>query len=320
MKTQTKPRIPRGFYLEDYDSDGHHKHGIFFYGSEVLFGWEKDEGRRSYKFQIALTNTSSVDKLINPDKKEITETINFTFTCDLKDYTLEYEGYDYDDYSKKVMRKDVDLEKILLEAAPEQYRMAIQRVRRRIKGFVPEPVPFTGEHSNYFKDMEFIEFTKDSAASWAGPHTLDKKKGALAKIKEKETPTYPILDVRTQWRYWGCLNNSLWKMLDELAVSQGVVNGDHLTYHWTPEQKAEWFDQRTVAEKHSMALGYYSKQASYINELLPFSLYICGNDDCSYTKWFSTREDAETELKRLRMMQPCDMNQDIYKQGYEFTN
>lgn len=50
MTKPSKSRLPKGFHLEDYDSDGYHKYGVFFYGSEVLFGWEKNRGRRSYKF------------------------------------------------------------------------------------------------------------------------------------------------------------------------------------------------------------------------------------------------------------------------------
>ena len=329
MKTQTKPRIPKGFRLEDYDSDGYRKYGIFFYGGEVLFGWEKDHGIRSYEFKIALTNTGGVERLLHPEKKEFTEVVEFIFTCDLKDYIVDYETYDLDaldtmkkgDPIKMKIEKTIDLEKIILEAAPRKYKMAIQRIKRRLKGIIPDAVPFDGEHSDYFKQFEFIEFTEESAWSWAGPHRMGKKVGALAKIKEKEAPKYPVLDPRTRWGWWD-LPHNLQKKLDVIAKSLDLPNGDHLIHNgrWDDKQKAKWFDERTVAERHCIASKYYKSQVSYIHELSPFSLYVCGNDDCSYTKWFSTREDAETELKRLRMMQPCDMNQDIYKQGYEFTN
>jgi len=49
-------------------------------------------------------------------------------------------------------------------------------------------------------------------------------------------------------------------------------------------------------------------------------LYLCGNDDTSYTKWFDNDTDLMKELNYLRMMQPLNMRLDIYNRGYEFTN
>jgi len=58
----------------------------------------------------------------------------------------------------------------------------------------------------------------------------------------------------------------------------------------------------------------------HIEGMLPHSIYMCGNDDCSYSKWFSTEEEIAEELKYLRKMQPLDFNRDIIDRDYIFTN
>jgi hypothetical protein len=45
-----------------------------------------------------------------------------------------------------------------------------------------------------------------------------------------------------------------------------------------------------------------------------------GTDDCSYTKWFPTKEAAEQELVYLRVMQPLDFYKDVIDREYLFTN
>jgi len=323
MKPTPKPRIPKGYFLEDYDSSGYHKYGVFFYGEEVLFGWEKPRGIRSYQFKIALTNSTPVLRILEPETKELTEVIEFVFTCDLKDYTKKIKTIDLESWAKNespvkhAIRYDIDLEKLVLAGAADKYRQAIQRIKRKIKGVIPKSKPFTG--LDYYKNYEFLEFTEETAHCWAGPHIFGGKKGALAKIKEREVPKYPVLDPRTKWA-WYDLPNNLRHKLDKLAKASNIVNGDHLVYKWSQSRKGSWFDEQSISDQHQIATTYYAHQTSYIKELLPVALYLCGSDDCSHTKWFATIEKAEEELKRLRMMQPLDITLDIYNEGYQFTN
>ena len=63
-----------------------------------------------------------------------------------------------------------------------------------------------------------------------------------------------------------------------------------------------------------------SETRDWLDEYLPFSIYICGNDDCSYTRYFSTHEEVDIELNYLRKMQPLDFYKDIRDRQYHFTN
>lgn len=50
----------------------------------------------------------------------------------------------------------------------------------------------------------------------------------------------------------------------------------------------------------------------------PFRLYICGNDDASYSKFFATEEGMNEELDLLLACQPIHFYNDLV--GYIFTN
>lgn len=52
----------------------------------------------------------------------------------------------------------------------------------------------------------------------------------------------------------------------------------------------------------------------------PYKVYLAGNDDASYTKYFSTEEDMMVEVYRLRRCQPINMDIDVVNNGYYFTN
>jgi hypothetical protein len=51
----------------------------------------------------------------------------------------------------------------------------------------------------------------------------------------------------------------------------------------------------------------------------PFQIYLMGNDDTTYSKFFSNYEDAREEFDLLKFCQPLDMVKDIYP-TYLFTN
>lgn len=52
----------------------------------------------------------------------------------------------------------------------------------------------------------------------------------------------------------------------------------------------------------------------------PFCLYMCGNDDCSYSKFFPTLEETREDLAILEACQPLDIHKDIVNNGFVFTN
>ena len=319
------PRAPKGFYLNDYDFHGYEHLGIFFYGDRVLFGHEKNLGVRSYHFKLELTNTSIISQSLNPQHKKIAEKIQFTFTCDLQKFTSNGsrfcpESIGRNDACRIGNKKSFDLEKLLLVAAPKQYKQAVSRIRRRLKGAIPNPTPYTGKNHTHYKGMEFLEFTNESAPSWAGPFQQGKKLGACAKVDKRQgEPKFTIEDVRGNWKYWSLPFHTR-AALDTKAKGTKHPNGDYLTSEWSQEEKEAFFDSLDLNTKLEISQAYYKSHISYLKEQLPFRVYITGNDDCSYTKWFATKDEAEAELNRLRMMQPLDMQLDIIDQQYTFTN
>ncbi len=52
----------------------------------------------------------------------------------------------------------------------------------------------------------------------------------------------------------------------------------------------------------------------------PFTLYLCGNDDFSYSKWFPTLEAAHEEVELLLACEPLNTQRDIRDNGFVFTN
>lgn len=51
----------------------------------------------------------------------------------------------------------------------------------------------------------------------------------------------------------------------------------------------------------------------------PYSLYLCGNDDTSYTKFYASIAEAEQELELLKTNEPLEFK-DIMDLGFVFTN
>ena len=160
--------------------------------------------------------------------------------------------------------------------------------------------------------MEFIAFTKSTVYAWAGPFEFNKKVGACLKVKTRELQPYPILDVRTGFNYYDLPYN---------ARPEGADMANTV-WSYSPEQKATLFDSLTVRQKHLTALEYYSEhtQKSWLDEYLPFYIYICGNDNCSYSRYFATQEEVDIELDYLRKMQPLNFYKDIRDRNYHFTN
>lgn len=51
-----------------------------------------------------------------------------------------------------------------------------------------------------------------------------------------------------------------------------------------------------------------------------FTLKLHGNDDASYSKFYTTKENALEELNLLLEIQPCNMEKDILSNQFVFTN
>lgn len=52
----------------------------------------------------------------------------------------------------------------------------------------------------------------------------------------------------------------------------------------------------------------------------PFRIWVMGNDDTSYSKWFRSLEEAKDMVKLLESNEPLDFTTDFMSLGWTFTN
>lgn len=306
---------PIDFYFEDYAENAYAPKnlGVYFYDEEILFGWDKDFGRRSYQFRVLLRDANQFDRLDVLFGKKIpdSELLEFIYTCDLKDFTKVRPAYPDFDMPESL---ELDWDKLISIAIPDRLADAKERLIRKIKGIVPDPVTYeSGKPGDtWHVGDEFLHFTDETAWSWAGPFHMGEKKGAAAKFGKNrhQDKSYPVLDVAKYHSRYDLPHYIYTKVSDK----------DH--YHMTPEARAEFFNSLSIADRHHTATKYYNK--SYLQEAientLPYEIKLFGNDDCSYTKWFATEEEMLKEMDYLRKMQPLHFWFDIRQREYIFTN
>ncbi len=250
-----------------------------------------------------------------------TETFSFCHKCNLHDYITKekvskFLWEDNPENEEDNYLWHFDFEKLVAEVCPDRDAYYKERLLRKYKLVEKESV--ICQETN----EEFLEFTPETACSWAGSYEQDGKQGCSMSVKEKEEKlNFPDLNFKQKFSYWHC-NYALHKKLDKIGKEKGFVNGDYYIYGISPEEKETLFDSFSLAEQFDVyrkfLKGYTEKEM--LNSLLPYKIHLAGNDDCSYSKWFATEEELITEIKYLRAMQPLDFKLDIYNRDYIFTN
>ncbi len=145
-------------------------------------------------------------------------------------------------------------------------------------------------------------FDEDTACNWGGPFPGNY---AYYKIERHLEPLRTEAEERLKFRFsrsvygihppWGEDAKSeehLQKRLSQLTEKQRKA--------WQKCQDGFEIDQPTVEK--------------------PVSLYMCGNDDTTYTKFFATVEEALEEVEMLEADQPLCTFTHIYENGFVFTN
>lgn len=301
------------FLVSDYSflkKNMHSELGVYFNDHFVFPSGNNDDEIHTYKFKFEIVSENDED--FDTDKFE---NIEFYHTCNLNDYILMCHFLDGSGDTYHTW----NYEKLFQDACPERYQYLKDRVVKKSSNEIPSP---TEIEDAYAKGCEFLEFTEESSYVWAGAFEQNGKSGAAFKIKEKPSSiNFPILNVKTDHWSFHCPHSVMLK-LDELGKEEGKNAGGNYHYRLTPQQKEEFFNSLSVKEQHQIwckFIKYYSEPET-LNMLLPFSVYMFGNDDCSYTKWFATKEEVTAEVEYLRKMQPLDFTLDIKDRGYIFTN
>lgn len=265
------------------------KSGIYFYDFKV-YKFESTNKIASYQFNLFL---------IDSDNEKNVEPITFTDTLNLLDLPTTNLSSHFGDGKEEDSWTVIDWDTFVQQTQPDLYEYHKSRLIRKINKIVPIPNKVSDK-------VEFLEFTEEDANYWIVPYELKGKKGCYGYIKELENykPKYPfnIEPIETAWRYYDLPNSY-----------------EPKEQYYNIPNKAEVFQSFPINVQLKLAKEYI-KSLSNIEEFLPYSVYLYNNEDCSYTKYFCTLEEAEQELNYLRMMQPLDFKLDILNRGYLFTN
>ena len=224
--------------------------------------------------------------LVDKDSNEI-EKLSFIDTLNLKKLP------------RRLPRsRNIDWEAYLQTSHKELYNYHIERANKKLVGIIPSAKEI---EVKWIDDnpLEFLEFTDNHVFGFE----LEGKHGAAAKISNHQMlgySSYPF----------------------DLAPLKEVWSHYDLPYGFTYESTED-----KIADFRAFSLDIQFRLAQrYIEtiknseEYLPYHVYLAGTDDCSYSKYFCTLEEATQEIIYLRMMQPLDFKLDVINRGYLFTN
>ena len=302
------------FNINSYDFSRSNRLGLECLGAHV-FEFELIDEIKSYSFSVELEFAKNrIDRLLKEDI--LIEPISGTYTGSLKEfectYTLPKFIRDKGDNGK---RKGFDWFKFLEKVCPENLEFAKIRLLRKRDNKIP-PIVIYNEGGNGFRvNNEFLEFDENSAFNWAGPFKCNEKLGCIMIYGEnKHKADYPTFNVKKEHNFYSIPYNTR----DTLKLTAN----DH--WELNSDEKEALFNSLSTKDQYETAKAFFKIVNNYLNEYLactqPYTIYLAGTDDCSYTKYFSSEEEMNEELKYLRMMQPLNFYVDIRMKDYIFTN
>lgn len=302
------------FNINSYDFHGSNRLGLECLGAHV-FEFELIDEIKSYSFAVELEFAKNrIDRLLKEDI--LIEPISGTYTGNLKEfertYTLPKFIRDKGDDGK---RKGFDWFKFLEKVCPEKLEFAKIRLLRKRDNKVTPIVIYNEGGNGFLENNEFLEFDENSAFNWAGPFKCNEKLGCIMIYGEnKHKADYPIFNVKKDHSFYNIPHNTR-ETLKLTANDHWKLNSD---------EKEVLFNSLSTKDQYETAKAFFKSANCYLNESLahtqPYSIYLTGNDDCSYKKYFSSEEEMNEELNYLRMMQPLNFSIDIRMKDYIFTN
>lgn len=160
--------------------------------------------------------------------------------------------------------------------------------------------------------VEFLIFEKEESYFWAGPFSHGTHNGCYAKIR---TINRSLLGVPTEKEF---MKNLSWYNLP-YNVRKTIGLDANKWYRRSNKAKKEILYSLPINDRNKIISSVLTDMARYYTENTPVVLYLYGNDDCSYSKYVSSIEEAESELSLLRAKQPLRYS-DIHNGGFIFTN
>lgn len=151
-----------------------------------------------------------------------------------------------------------------------------------------------------------IRFTEETASSWGGPcpggfalyHFEDMRKTSRWK-RENTVPTKRAFELAIERLKWE---------LEKLEFMS------HRFQRSARKQLRE--DLRRLQRMDVLALHSFLE---WTTEEYPFRLYMRGNDDTSYTRFFKTEEEGLELIELLEVSSPIDFNE-FLEFGFFFSN
>lgn len=176
------------------------------------------------------------------------------------------------------------------------------------------------------KKSWMLKWNDNDAACWAGPfegnyvfcsitdynHKYPRLK-SIAEIKEHQKTYEKYSSYNWPHDYVESILGKDWNIcyIGEKKLSRSDLTNLELDLLISKanEENLIFYKRKINSDKEDWSLETVSKE-------FPVSLYMCGNDDCSYTKLFRSFKEAENYLRELSILNNFDI---IYK-DFVFTN
>lgn len=147
-----------------------------------------------------------------------------------------------------------------------------------------------------------LKFDEETASSWGGPYEGDY---AYFSIKDcRELPGH--------------------NKITSIAEHLQRVRLEPFGRFKTPAESEEHLQKRLAELSIKQRKDWEQRLNKWMVDCptidKPFALCVCGNDDCSYTKFYCKLEEAQEELTLFLSMEPLNLWLHIVENGFVFTN
>lgn len=144
-----------------------------------------------------------------------------------------------------------------------------------------------------------LVFNEATACSWGGPYPCN-------------TAQFRLVDSR-EWSNKWCGRTLAAAQKDALGLLDGW-----LAQKPRHEERDRYLAMRAEVEKGNHAVIHQLEERGTVE--YPIRIWMLGNDDTTYSKWFATLEEAEDLLTLMENMGPLDFTEDFLPFIWTFTN
>jgi len=268
--------------------------GVFLYDKNILYGWNKSYGIQTYKFRV---------EVFPQDLNTVLpEYLEFICNCDLKDYVIKQ-----DDILKGELWtiERLDWMKLLQTFRPELLSRTLERLNRKLN-----------PNTNPNIDKNYLQV--DNESNFGGNYEIESKQACTISFGRNDSVSiFYELNIPTDWQSYNLPHH----------LQKDIEQGKEKPYYnivckWSRTQKQEFFKSLSLENKNYISVSVLERTLQHFKDkhYYPYEVYIAGNDDESWTKYFATEEEMIQEVNYLRMMEPINKNLDICSRDYVFTN